>query len=375
MDTLRWAIWTIAICLVLIGHAFSSAVAQNSKGEREKTTDFVLAGLRDNRQQMQRGSFRVTGQLSFDFGAEPRRGPVEIFCAFDWSNDLLRFDRTEPDQMPSQGARPSALWGGKIARNRTTVDIWLLNDTSVVTSPSDKRLPEQVRPFDVRGVGLYSWITGSSFETTFDRLMTFYSENRPVQVTVEDGVYHFVVIQDAKKYAEMKLDVWIDGTKGYSPIRLERRFRTYKESNTKWPEPDSVSETTWAQIQGVWVPSTWKIDQRRQGKIKKAYALSFEWEAINSALDARLFTKEGFNLEKGTYLIDRQLNRPIVTGRIGGGPTYIAGEKLQDPKMATASGRFWSYAITIGSLVLILITVCVIRWSRRKKIARGDRAA
>lgn len=335
----------------------------------EQRSNFAWAGFKDNRDRLQMGVFRAHGQLKINTEMNRVEGEVHIFSAFDFPQKLLRFDRAEPVPFkinPTKNARPLSQWGGKYARNRITVDISLPEDPFAVSFPLGKKAPPQLAVFDVRVVGLYDWL-GVTRSFDYDDIYKHYSTRVPAEIEIQDNIYRLSIHQDAGGIP-VRHEIWLDGNKGFSPIHFERRFRDAKSPDGKWSEPDCISESTWNQVDGVWVPSSWKLETLKKGTVQKGYYLTFEWEAINRPIEERLFSKEGFDLPKGTYLVDLRLQKPIVTEIVGGGPNYVLNAEATLP---THSWFFstWVWLLRIA-LVVLLVAAVLIWWRRRVRITK-----
>src|SRR5438309_1115142 len=87
---------SILLSLALCGDQPGAAEPAASR-DRDELTRFLWTGLKDNRERLRSGVFRARGRYVVD-EPQPGRfeGDVQLFSAFDYDKDLLRFDRVEP---------------------------------------------------------------------------------------------------------------------------------------------------------------------------------------------------------------------------------------------------------------------------------------
>ena len=308
--------------------SISSMPAPEDGPGTSKRYDFLIKGMDDQRQRLRTGAYRASGRLYNDDPALGKLdGPVTIFSAFDHETDKFRFDRLEPireGKITAPGADPQAVWapkfvGGKMIRlpDRT---ISKSND-SVMTrsgsmSPGDEA---NIKPFDVRAVGLFYWSSLSSIRsTTYPQMLEYYERERPEEVVEERrGIWRITWTFPEDTTMTLRRIVWLDQNSGYSPIRMELKYRSSSMPAGHWPAPMLESETTWVEHAGVWVPKTYRVVAKHSAPVIQGYDLSFDWEIVNGEVPARVFTIEGLSLPKNGMVVDNSLGKNIIIGSIG----------------------------------------------------------
>jgi hypothetical protein len=334
--------------------AFPNAGAEepNKPSEKAELFRFLMDGMKTNRMHLRQGVFRAHGRRVLE---DPRlkriEGPVEIYCAFDFPAQKLRFDRSEPKrevprvivQDPKKVKRGADLKDPNIVQVIEPKQDWRESAGKYIHTPNemislekmfaygeadpwrhaavqspDKRPPQWAKPFDVRVLGLDYWAT---FVSGFrgrngERAFAFYDKVLVDEVSqVSDGVYRFRLHNAMEKNA--RLTLFIDAKHGVTVVRMEHQRRSKTPAEDGWDEPFDQCELTWKELSGVWVPQT-LVASNRQGKgILEEYHLAFAWESVNQPVDDVVFTVKGLEPEPLTYVIDSRSGKPVTTDIIG----------------------------------------------------------
>jgi hypothetical protein len=345
----------------------------------DETVEFLWIGMKAHRQLLQSGIFRVQGRKIDDSPAEAARieRDVEVFCAFVYADDLLRFDRREPirESRPSveemeaaAGAkltRQQLLWyGGKYARSRDKSAHFIEGTNDAVTRPRDHPPVARVMAFDVRALGLYYWYNLEA-GTLFDEICNIYRSQKVSEVVIERPGVHRL---RWRLSSEQRRTLWIDEQRGYTPVHLEVVDRLESNRSREWDDPTIVSDVTWVETSGVWVPKTYRIEEKLPSGRFTSYEFVFEWESVNEPVLEQLFTVEGFNLPKGTYLIDSRLGQPIVTGAVGRNsvPEFGILRSHHEPPRNKAKP---TVVVSVG--VTVVLAVLGFLLYRRLRVTRG----
>jgi hypothetical protein len=366
--------YAIALAVVVAATGTASPQTGAADAERSKAAQFLRLGFKDGRERLRSGVYRAHGRKADDSAEGGKlEGPVDYFCAFDYPNELLRFDQTEVERVVRDGPAADGskrAWvaeprGGKFARTpkRSLQAIHGEKNPAVYVYPSGHEPPGGVRPLDVRSLGL---AFASRLEITFAEARTIIGQP-PLEVTKETKQVTRLTIE----YEEglVRYVVWFDEGKGFAPIRMERRTR--KPNGARW-ETQCVAETTWIEKGGVWVPKAYRIEDKVFADRTISYELAFDWEAVNEPLPTKLFTPEGFGLPKGSLIFNNELNKPFIEGAIGGGPVRaLLGPTDTDAPPQPERTRVLSVVFGLGSLVAV--SVVWFGWYRYQRRAKDRR--
>lgn len=354
----------------------STAPKTDQAGDRGKglTLPFLLAGLRDNNDRIRSGVVRVQGRkLDDDPKGGRLEGEIRLFIAFDQEHGLFRFDRTEPgraeprpgDPPTPPGTAPSRSFGGKFARTPEGTIYRLDGDASINMGTLQKDPPAVVSPFDPRAIGLYYY---SDFERNvpLDTVIKSWDRGDAIEVVREaDGLYRLRRVDEGP--ISSRTTIWLDTERGYTPIRLETNDK--KTGSDDWSDAITLSQTTYQKLGNVWVPKTYHIDDRQFHPRLLAYDLVFEWESVNEPVDPKLFTVEGFDAPKGTYVVDRRIGRPIAVGVVGeprAEPPVFAVRHPEGERSTFRRSRTWVAFI----LVQVLLLLGYLIWARTRRGGR-----
>ncbi len=265
----------------------------------------VLAKFIEGRNKFRSGVFSIEGQYDASDPSSRYIGPVEMFSAFDYARDRLRFDRRWSFQSAEPGAaNPTptgkvTIRGGRFVRlPDRLIRYWEDRNGTVEISRPGSETPADVFPFDVRAVGVCSWLTLAKTESHEDILRGF-DEYLVGYEHSEDGIHRLTWENDEYK---TRWSVHFDSSKGFVPVRYELSARKKASQEPEDYPPVTVVETTWQESEGIWVPASCSFDifspsPRRQ-------TLLFAWKSVNQPVDDSLFTVEGMNLPEGTHVSD-----------------------------------------------------------------------
>lgn len=358
----------------------------------------LFAGLRTEREKLRQGVVRGSGRKIETASLPPIDSPIEFLYAFDWDAGRLRCDRTEqwrvisasdgmsPADAAAQGPGDLRMMaysyirvpGKSVVYHRPQGDV---RGGSVQTLNADMQPP--MRAFDLRAVGLIDW-QGYVSQRPYEKCFTFFDHFAPTELVEErEGLYRmeWIVADGAHR-----VGLWIDRKQGFAPVRQEssdRRIPANKGTGHRpFPPPNFQSEATWERLNGVWVPKTYRIEQRMggpgSGKIWR-YEHVFSWESVNTLPPDSLFTAEDFGIAKGSAIIDYRGQRPIIERVIGMPDSPHVGEVLQE---MTPSGPpetlGWSAgrkALVVAGLAFgaVLLVSAVAAGVRRRHCAASTR--
>ncbi len=377
---------SVLLALSLLSPSVGCAVELQAEQDPKRLARYLLSGVRSERERLQRGVVHAHGRKVIDSSAgKPRtesnrlEGEVIVFCAFDASKGLLRFDRTEPEPVAG-GAGSSRSWhpqifGGKYVRTPDQQMRWHVgNDRVEVHGIKEPNIGNMVRPFDVRVLGLVALPTlreGREFPSVMELYDSYATADTEV-VLEKAELYKLRWVLDKK--TDVQAVLWLDEKRGFSPVRYEFRDRQGAESRILW-----LSEVSWSRLAGVWVPKSARLESRSTPPSITTYEFAFDWKSVNEPLDERLFTIEGMDLKHGTYIFDYRLgaDRPVVTA-IGrkSVPEYdlISARSLglPDPggmdEMQSIPERPFPWLLVLCVIGLLLAGM-VLYWYRRRRLA------
>lgn len=276
------------------------ANAETISGEQLDLARRVLTGFRESRGRLRRGVFRVSGARNTK---NPRRqidhaGEIGGFVAVDFEENAVRFERREP----SYKGHPV---GGRYIKKEEMVVSRRLGagDTSILRSTAKPDI--SLMMFDIRTAGLAN---DAEFEMNvgLDRLLDeLLPESNLLEARKEKQLYRlsWKTGRDA-----LKRSVWFDENSGFSPVRLETRYRAAADL-----PPMTTCDVTWIERDAVWVPETLTVTHRPRPDEERDVTYAFEWISVNQTLDDQLFAVAALQ-EPGERprVVDYRLDKPIV---------------------------------------------------------------
>ena len=170
---------------------------------------------------------------------------------------------------------------------------------------------------------------------------------------------------------------WIDTSRGFTSIRLERRYRLPELGETEWRDPHETHDVTWEQIDDVWVPSTYRVfkqleltpdkppkptDYKYTPRYRKfTYRYTFQWESVNETVDERYFDYEDFDVPDGTYVADARSGELEIL--------EVVGNPVTEPRdLSRSPTPSWTWtrvvAVLTGGFFLLFLATLV--WRRKR---------
>lgn len=305
--------------------------------------------LEDSRQQLETGVFRASGrevEMSLRGQVE---NDVEIFCAFDTPENRLRFDRTSTSAGNNAATTATVRW----YRTRSESAFKTDGRAEVSIRPPDERAPRDVKPFDIRALGL-AYQDGLQKFVPFEDAYRAYSAAlaSPTITTEADDIF---VLHWVLEGNYMQRTVWVNAREGFTPFRLELAY-------TKGRPLDTVAvsyraDIAYTEFEGVWVPTSLSAVDHPDNASQLPWSLdlAFEWEAVNREIPNALFTEQGLGARAGDRIIDFRLGAPIHARTI------------------PATGAYGGYAVSRRSLLIaanvlaVLLTLLIVLLRRLKK--------
>jgi hypothetical protein len=314
--------------------------------------EFALTGLKDSFDPLRTGEYRARGKVE-DCISEEELGTtleVEFHCWFDFDAQKVRMDRTDKSDSEDEVAVY------KFSRTPDGNLFWNSRGRNLAIKrpePANKNSKSFQPVFDVRAMG---FCDHANLSTDFQRAFAWFLSEPAKEASVDSGqAYQLKWHRKGTPYAKT---MWLDGARGFVPIR-------YEEKGPLEAEPRLVTQMTWSEVAGVPVPDSFQFTQRIGGKRRVTYHLAFEWESVNQDIPDEVFTWESFELPVGAYVKDLRLGQDnaITVAYIG---RTDRGEQAPVPP-DTANKRFvymiWSTIV----LLAILLGGFAIQRARRRQ--------
>jgi len=116
------------------------------------------------------------------------------------------------------------------------------------------------------------------------------------------------------------------------------------------------SETSWIQMDDVWLPRAYRPEDRMRKSSRTTWSLEFEWESVNHSIDLETFSWNGMALPRGSRVRDYRLQkgRPVTVATIGPEKTTRIEP---DPLAANPQVR---WRVVVGTVLLAAIILLVL---------------
>ncbi|MGH7135831.1 MAG: hypothetical protein ACREHD_08835, partial [Pirellulales bacterium] len=283
--------------------------------EAKRIGELLFTGMRDARERLRNGVVRALGEWVEQADASTR--PIGFYAAFDTDEDRVRFDYTrrahfrghEGDE--AQGKPWSSdITHYYIRRPDASVTFQRIHDRDgpgeISIWPADREPPSGVTTYDVRAIGLLTQSAIKRRYTLSDVVEKLYSEHPPADAVDEGGGLWRLSRDVTFPKGTYRYTLWVDRERGYSPTRLEESARPAladPERPNKMPWTlQFVSSASWKDVNGVWVPVNWRIEERLGKRLLRSYTYELEWLSVNEPPSAELFTIESLNAADGTLV-------------------------------------------------------------------------
>ncbi len=324
--------------------------------------ELVVSGFLANASKLRQGIYEVNGSIrhSDGEGHVVFDGTVSIFSAFNFDEDIVRFDRSETalNEVLRQDAGKTlvetdkVLAGGKMITWPDRSIIWLRNPSGqpIVTSSPTMR-HAIIRPVDPRCYGLGSWkevenYTWSDIQAILRRPAVDVVSGDNGQVTI---VWQFRAGSESRPQGPtIRREVVFDKSNGYCPIHFETANGLNADGT--WRRTPGVTDVEWKHEKGAWVPTS-VLMQRRSASDSQIADMKFNWVSINeSGVASDYLTPDAFNLPETLNHIDVRLGGvPIMLDRTN------AEQPMTDiPKQRGNGSLFLLLSINVASVSILL---------------------
>lgn len=380
----------ILLCMLCCG-AIEAEPGQTEESPDQKMMTFVLASMRSNWDRLQTGEYNCYGKQRIS--SDPRKRVKEdpktegaparyiwgrhfddeltFYSAFDFPHSRMRFDRTErrifPEKAADQPSTDSVSQTVRFSQTRDARTFWNSRGKAIVVEPLGSEIDGSYEPIiDIRTLPVAYYRQLQNLGLPFAEWWSRVTNRKKLLDAVldEGGRYRLrwgpAGAKDGDELFE-SYTIWFDSKRSCVPVRMEVAV------NVPRAKPSVVTETTWTEFNGIWLPSSYHAISFF---IPNHYELhlSFDWKAVNQEIDADIFSWKGFDAPKGTRVLDARVSkeRPLRIAQIGASerkPTVVVHHKEEDG---------WSIRFVLLSLnAIIILAVCLFIWWRRVRKKRS----
>ncbi len=359
--------------------------------------DVLVTGMRDARDRLRQGLVTVAG-TEFQpalLGHEVRESAFQLSYAFDWDTEMVRCERECETQVATGVTAGGDLANPHWERWRYVYirrpGLSIVFDTKVgeTLGGQIRILAEDadllgVEGFDVRAACLLLLTDYQSTRSvSFERIVTDWaSDLRTQEVTaVADEGGGIWRIQWISKDGMAMRTIWLNRTQGFSVTRLElalgqRRKYADGHESVHWSSPMQVNTATWAELNGVWVPKTFRLEAPQfhdDAGQNKFYDHTFDWQSVNEPVSADLFEPESVGAPKGSKIINFQGQKGVIEGVVCDADSKLTGNVIppaRDDLPPTAQVQVANRRVVLfviaAAAVIALIAMAIFRlWRRR----------
>jgi hypothetical protein len=269
------------------------------------TPDFIHAAIVNSREKLVSGEFFISGARTSPGSKADVK--IQIYSAFDHSSNQLRFDQQEGATLlplAELDVRNSKQDGGKCVIQPDRTLVWVNGSPAVVIHPGGHKITPQIKPFDVRNVGLltnHGYSQWCSHTDLLKYIKQLWLTNNCKVSMLSRGVYQAT---DVHEGTTSKLVVTEEH--GYLPVSFELSYGKVTDTST----------VIWKKISDIWVPSkvisTIKFNDTRYG-----IEYDFNWLKVNESINSQLFMTRGMELPYGSGIISSNGKKSVQLGKIG----------------------------------------------------------
>lgn len=376
----------IPLCIVI--SLFSVGARESQADELSDRQSYVFAGIHHERQKLSSGVFVGKGTRYLSGRDGEYEVPVKVFCAFDFTETLFRFDRDElwtvstvpkiPLKPGQTVAQPnvtlefpdrSRQFLHTIVRSYKTseyVGVFRVGELAMSKVPVERWPAPSCNPFDIRTVGLHNAFSINT-DKDLEAMLGPYS-SQPASEIVDEG--NGILRLDWSLPYNHRRRLWVDQKRGFGITRLEVQ-RKVREA---WLAPSVVNTVTWEQVSDIWVPSSFVFEHRQAAKADGfvpilRYQYDFEWQVVNGAVPPKYFTPAGMDLPKGTIVRNTLGPKTIIEEVVGypDEPVVTLGEEGEPRDAAPSPLRVGLIVSNVALIVLIAAILGARTYLSRRK--------
>lgn len=316
----------------------------------QEQADFILAGIKSEREKLQSGRVAISGkQRSLDGSVVSKDESAEFTISLTFADAMAR-------------ARYDIEWEGYgkgvFLKLPDAIVEWPNTGAGLVdVSSPTSRTVMFVRLVDPRCAGMLSLYTINKnilWEQSYLALEEWVHHAVSVRERA-DGITDIVAIRETRPgELETQCSLQVSESRGFSIERYEFRER---DPGGDWTAPILAASAKWTQISGVWVPIRHDVTETTGNY---AIEIDFDWKSVNSAIDGSEFDVQKIGAPRGTMIVEHRKDRPFIFGKIGFSPNDLSIPS--EPGV----GRRWIWvSLNIVAIMIILAVIAHRRWAKR----------
>jgi hypothetical protein len=311
------------------------------------------------------------GRLRFDY-REPNLfiSPEKMQKPVMNKENLTREQAAEIARVEAENKKPSKLTKMDMVRTRmetyliktpTKTAFWYswpnVTNSNVFLGPANREIPaELIRRFDINALGLYGMIDFERGKELKELLETYRSHKAFEVKDAGKGLFTLTFLFDN----EVTSNHWamdIDTLHGFTATRF--RLTEYNKPLRATAITQS-SDVTWKQVNGAWVPETFKIwSGNARSRAFHSLELTFTFQQVNQPVDDAEFSYKSFPAPASAAVIDRSADDPVLLR-----PPF-SGRPPGQAKQGTRWFKNRTTLMLLGlNLVMVTILIALI-WRRR----------
>jgi hypothetical protein len=307
------------VCLAAGAAAYVQAPPTPAVHDPSAAKEFLLQGIAKRAAALKSAVFSAHGQKK-GAGRDEKEdkeqianGDIFLHGAID--EGRLRFDYSEPMwHLAPEKARIRTQTC--FIKTPTRTANWYKPSPNIFVGPPNREMAEFIRRFDINALGLYGWLAFERSKGLNEVLDTYRSNKRFEVKDAGKGLFTLTFLfDDALTSNRWAMD--IDTLHGFTPVRF--RLTEYNKPLRATAVTQS-SDVTWKQINGAWVPETFKIwlgegAGAPNPRPFKSVELTFTFQQVNQPVDDAEFNYKSFPAPASTGVIDVPVLRRPRTRR------------------------------------------------------------
>jgi hypothetical protein len=388
----------VAIACLAAPAAGYAQAARPAVDDPSAAKEFLLQGIAERAAALKSAVFSAHGlkkgasRDEKDDKEEVANGEVVIHGAIDGAR--LRFDYGEPNWVvaPEKIAKPNlnkegltreqaeqlAFEAAKMPANLTKKDIvrtrvetyfiktpgktafWYNVSPNIFLGAANREVAQFIRRFDINALGLYGMLAfrrGKELKEVLDT----YRSNKAFEVKdAGQGVFTLTLLFD-DQLTSNRWAMDIDTLHGFTPTRF--RLTEYNKPLRVTAITQS-SDVTWKQINGAWVPETFKIWSGEGAGVESSRAfqsveLTFVFQQVNQPVDEAEFSYKSFPAPASAAVLDNSTDDPVLLR------APFSGGSIGQAAQGTRWFKNRTTLILLGLNLVIVSTLIGLLWRRR----------
>jgi len=365
----------LAVCVTWsVAALFANAGSPATDKSGKSAALFVLHGMARAREEFRSGVCAISYLSEYKNVTSPRDSNVVRATAQLWyaGNDRYRMDWTYPQSGGNPPFHDDVAWSSA-SKERTGYFIhakdrniqWDQGRRTINILPPDSRRPEWVIYFDVKALGIHSWIVfwqGESWEDSISTLLQ--PEHLPNVAAISNDVYSLTT-ERRKGRRDTQWVVEVDAGRGFTPVHSFMRYRI--SETAPWQNIEDI-ETAWQEEAGVWVPTSFEIDERQSPKVAtERLAMKLSWSGVNQPIPDELFSYKSLGAPKAVEVVDSRLGTPVMIEH--------GGSKSAHARPASKRASRLIALLVSGALLIMLIAIFAARRLRKRSLRNVEKQA